>query len=75
MKRRAEAHDRSGGWLRGWLTDEHAASSYGLPLFVSGGRSYGPADLDDRTVRFPEHSDPPMIAAAEAAGYRLAFDY
>ena len=28
----------------GILTNEHAASNYGQPVFVFGGRAYGPAD-------------------------------
>ncbi len=43
------------------LSDEHAASSYGQPVLIVGGRSYGPGDeiepaADDELAWLPRES-------------------
>jgi len=41
------------------ITDEHASSSYGIPVIVSGGQAYGPADrirpIDDELYFIAPH--------------------
>lgn len=76
MKRKARAYI-GGILIEGMLTTEHSASSYGLPVFVANGTAYASAEIDeaDPEIRFPDRSEPSMIQEAEAAGFKLAFDY
>ena len=55
------------------LSDEHAASSYGLPVIMIDGQAYGPADLPDGYIIVlngrgnPDIED--LARRAKAAGY------
>lgn len=62
----------------GELTTEHAASSYGLPVFVVRGEAYGPADIymlgdSDGVLRIEALESAIIdkgIDAAQRAGYK-----
>ena len=61
----------------GMMTTEHAMSSYGLPVWVSGltGKAHGPADLQGEIVLMDqgqmEEEAQEMIRLARSAGYTV----
>lgn len=64
------------GEKRGSLTTEHAASSYGLPVFVLEGQAHGPDDLPaDAVLHIDEYAtvgaQEAMLQAARQAGFRI----
>ena len=68
--------------MSGYLTCEHAASSYGLPVFVvaANGQVFGPADLEPGYVIIEDRSHAKdladtakMFARAKDAGYNVKF--
>ena len=68
----------STGTVDGVLTDEHAMSSYGLPVFVAeDGRVFGSAEALGAIEIFPDDSPDDaseagrLAAAARAAGYSV----
>lgn len=68
------------------LTDEHATSSYGVPVLVVDGQAYGPADSCFRglsmVIRTPMACPPPnansesvaFLDRARRAGYNIQDD-
>lgn len=62
----------------GELTDEHSASSYGLPVLLLGSEPVGPGELPPEhliaLVGVTEEEETAILAAARQAGYRLLAD-
>lgn len=73
------AHGLNDQSIRGVLTTEHAASSYGMPVFVrDDGQVMGPADIGrfplGSTERYTEELQreaAELVAAARLAGYMM----
>lgn len=60
-----------------WLSDEHAASSYGIPVLINGsGKSYGPNDQLFESSALPWLAPDIRTAADLVRAYGLAdWDY
>ena len=63
---------RDGDSLPAWLTTNHAASSYGFPVLVVGGRALGAADVPAFGKLIAETEQ--ERAELEAAGYVCAVE-
>ncbi|MBA2708259.1 MAG: hypothetical protein H0U59_10710 [Gemmatimonadaceae bacterium] len=67
--------DTNGRLTCGRLTSDHAASSYGVPVYVRedgaalGAAEVGPLEMVDEVAREPTIA--PVLAAARAAGYTI----
>lgn len=52
------------------VTDEHPASSFGLPVVLLDGEPVGPGELLG-TLMLEKDAAPELVAGLESAGYRV----
>jgi hypothetical protein len=59
-------------WRLAGLSDEHASSSYGMPVVVlAGEQPLGPSEVDEIRVQAVDHCPVELFDAAVAAGYSI----
>lgn len=54
-----------------YLTTEHAASSYGLPVLVKRGQAFGPGDIAPLALTLTRRQDAAHGDAARGAGFTV----